>query len=147
MSKQSAGASLFGLAITACSTQVNLYPVQGPLASQRPLPVVTAEADGILGNTGNLKMTMPTGEVCAGKWASAAPQMGAVSTTSLFGQYGSITGMSVMSGPAPGVNRGEAFLTCTQGTTVQAEFFTGSGTANGYGIAKDSNGNVFKMIF
>lgn len=30
---------------------------------------------------------------------------------------------------------------------MQAEFFTGSGTANGYGIAKDSRGNVYKMLF
>jgi hypothetical protein len=73
--------------------------------------------------------------------------MGAVTTTSLFGQYGAITGIGVMSGPAPGVNRGEAFLTCSRGSTLQAEFYTGSGTANGYGIAKDSSGNVYKMIF
>ena len=30
---------------------------------------------------------------------------------------------------------------------MEAEFFTGSGTANGYGVARDSNSNVCKMIF
>ena len=143
-----AGATLVcGLLACGCSTVINLYPVQGPLTSQKPLPVVVATADGILGNTGNLGMTMPSGEVCAGKWSSAAPQMAAISTTSLFGQYGSIAGLGVIAGIKPGVNRGEAFLTCSQGTTLEAEFYTGSGTANGYGVAKDSNGNIFKMIF
>jgi hypothetical protein len=46
-----------------------------------------------------------------------------------------------------GVNRGEAMLTGPKGTVLQVEFFTGSGTANGNGVAKDNHGNVFKVIF
>lgn len=61
--------------------------------------------------------------------------------------YGSVAGYAVTAGNVPGVNRGEAFLTCDRSTTLQAEFFTGSGTANGYGVAKDSRGNIYKMIF
>ncbi len=38
-------------------------------------------------------------------------------------------------------------MTCSRGTTIEAEFFTGSGTANGYGIARDSNANIYKMLF
>jgi hypothetical protein len=133
--------------ISGCSTTANLYPVQGPLAAQRPLPVVVATVDGTMGGTGGISMVMPGGETCVGKWSSAAPQMAVLTTTSLFGQYGSIAGFGTIVGPAPGVNRGEAFVTCAQGTTLQAEFFTGSGTASGYGVAKDSNGNVYKMLF
>jgi hypothetical protein len=33
--------------VAGCSTSVNLYPVQGPLASQKPLPVIVGTADGI----------------------------------------------------------------------------------------------------
>ena len=131
------------LSVAACSTTVNLYPVQGPLASQRPLPVIAATADGILGNTGNLTMTMPNGEVCSGKWSSVAPQY--AGSVSLFGQYGTAAGFAT--GIQPGVNKGQAFLSCTLGTTVEAEFYTGSGTASGYGIAKDSKSNVYKMLF
>lgn len=36
---------------------------------------------------------------------------------------------------------------CSDNTRFDVEFFTGSGTANGYGIAKDTNGNVYKMLF
>jgi hypothetical protein len=60
--------------------------------------------------------------------------------------YGPAVGYSVTAGNVPGVNRGEA-MSCDRGTTVQAEFFTGSGTANGYGVAKDSSNNVYKMLF
>lgn len=135
--------SLGSLLLASCSTTANLYPVQGPLSAQRPLPVITANADGITGNTGNLSLTMPDGETCSGKWSSVAPTFSGVG---LFSQYGSTAGF-VVSGIQPGVNKGQAFLTCSRGTTMDAEFFTGSGTANGYGVARDSNKNVYKMLF
>lgn len=74
--------------------------------------------------------------------------MSSVTTGSLIGLYGATAGFtSATSGNLPGVNRGQAFATCSRGTTVEAEFLTGSGTANGYGIAKDSGGNVYRMLF
>lgn len=130
-----------------CSTSVNFYPVEGPMASQKPLPVIVATADGIAGNTGNMNLTMPNGERCNGKWSSIAPQFTASSNASLFSRYGSVAGFATTSGNVPGVNKGQAFLACTGGTTIEAEFFTGSGTANGYGVARDSNSNIYKMLF
>ena len=135
------------VALVGCSTSISLYPVEGPHSTQQPLPVVTAKADGITRNSGKITMTMPDGESCEGKWSSVAPQVSTVTTLSLFDQYGSITGTGMTTGPKPGVNRGEAFLSCSRGTTVEAEFYTGSGTANGYGVARDSNSNVYKMLF
>lgn len=135
------------LLCAGCSTNVSFFPIDGPVASQRPLPELVATADGITSNSGGLSLTLADGQVCKGKWASAAPQFAAVSTGSLFGQYASVAGFGMSTGIVPGVNRGEAFLSCSKGTTVQAEFFTGSGTANGYGVAKDSDGNVYKMLF
>jgi hypothetical protein len=136
-----------GVTLSACSTQVNFYPVEGPLAAQKPLPSIVATADGITGNTGNIDLTLPGGERCAGKWSSVAPQFAAVSSGSLFSRYGQTAGFAVTTGPVPGVNKGQAFLSCNQGTTIEAEFFTGSGTANGYGVARDSKANVYKLIF
>lgn len=132
-----------GIILGGCSTTANLYPVQGPMSERRPLPVIVATADGITGNTGNLTLTMPDGESCSGKWSSVAPTMSGVG---LFSQYGATAGF-VISGIQPGVNKGQAFMTCSNGTSVDAEFFTGSGTANGYGVARDSNKNVYKMLF
>lgn len=138
-----------------CSTTANLYPIDGPLAKKVPLPVLVARVDGIMGNTGNVFLTMPDGEALRGRWSSIAPQQ--VSQT--FGTASGITrigmatawtqvyghGFSVSN--LPGVNRGEAMLTGTNGTLLQIEFFTGSGTANGNGVAKDNHGNIFKVIF
>jgi hypothetical protein len=47
----------------------------------------------------------------------------------------------------PGVNKGEAVLVGNRDTTIQVEFYTGSGTANGTGVAKDNKGNIFKVLF
>ena len=126
------------------STSVNFYPVRGPLAAQRPPPVVVAKVDGILGNTGNVYMELPGGEMCTGRWSSVAPTH--VTSGTLFMTYGTTVGFTA-SGIQPGVNKGQAFATCSGGTTVEAEFYTGSGTANGYGVAKDSKSNVYKMVF
>jgi hypothetical protein len=133
-------------ALCGCSSTrlVNLYPVQGPLAAQKPVPVIVASFEGITGNTGDLTLVLPSGEVCSGKWSSVAA---AVTSTSLFGRFGSAAGFSVATGPLPGVNKGQAFISCAQGSAIEAEFFTGSGTGNGYGVARDSNSNVYKMLF
>lgn len=139
-------AALF-LADCSSSQIVTFYPVKGPLSAQVPLPIAKATAEGITGNTGPLTMTLANGETCTGQWSSAAPQQVAVTSASLFTTYGPAAGYSVTAGNVPGVNRGEAFMSCDRGTSIQAEFFTGSGTANGYGVAKDSAGNVYKMLF
>lgn len=130
-----------------CSQSVTFYPVEGPVAAIRPLPTLTAKADGITGNSGGIEMRLADGQHCSGKWSSAAPQFSATTSLNLIGVYGSAVGVSTSSGILPGVNRGEAFMSCSKGTTVSAEFFTGSGTANGYGVAKDTDGNIYKMLF
>ncbi len=35
----------------------------------------------------------------------------------------------------------------TRGTVIEVEFYTGSGTANGFGLAKDNKGNIYKVLF
>jgi hypothetical protein len=140
----------FGLAaayLAGCSADVDLFPIQGPYSQQRPVPLVKAKADGITGNSGTLSLTLPDGQSCRGRWSSVAPQAVSVSSGSLFGTYGSLAGYAVTSGNQPGVNKGQAFATCNGGTSVDVEFFTGSGTANGYGVAKDTDGNVYKVLF
>jgi hypothetical protein len=134
-------------ALSACSTTANLYPVQGPLSLQKPVPILIATVDGITGNTGGFNFTMPDGAACSGRWSSVAPQHVTVTTSSLFSRYGTVTGYGTTVGNVPGVNKGQAFAICSDNTRFDVEFLTGSGTANGYGIATDTNDNVYKMIF
>jgi class 3 adenylate cyclase len=46
-----------------------------------------------------------------------------------------------------GVNTGEIYAACVDGTRVQGTFVIGSGTASGSGNATDTNGNVYKLLF
>ena len=46
-----------------------------------------------------------------------------------------------------GVNDGEIYAVCEDGTRVQGTFVIGSGTASGTGTATDTNGNVYKLLF
>lgn len=136
------------IACAGCSANIDMFPVAGPLSEVRPLPVVKATAENVTSNSGRLIIALPDGQACEGRWSSVAPRMASSSTGTLMSTYGTVAGFSVGStGILPGVNRGEAFASCSGGTTVDAEFFTGSGTANGYGIARDSDGNVYRMLF
>ena len=138
---------LFLVLLTGCDQSVSLFPVEGPLADARETKIIEGTAHGVDGNSGALSLTLPSGATCTGKWSSVAPQFAAVSSTSLLTTYGNVVGLSISAGPLPGVNRGEAVAVCADGTRIDMEFLTGSGTANGVGVAKDTNGNIYKMLF
>ena len=133
--------------LIGCSTTANLYPIKGPLSMQKPIPIIKAKVNGILGNTGSISLTLPTGEECKGKWSSAAGVSVGYGTVNLFSQYGSMLGTSMSIQNKAGVNRGEAIIVGGRDTVIEIEFYTGSGTANGYGLAKDSQGNIYKVLF
>jgi hypothetical protein len=141
--------------LAACSTTATLYPIDGPISKQQPLPVLTAVVDGIMGNTGGISMTLPDGEQCTGKWSSIAPMSVGFSTASASGTatngmasvWTTVYGSGVSVRNLPGVNKGEAMLVGDRGTVIQIEFYTGSGTANGSGVAKDNKGNIYKVLF
>lgn len=142
-------------ALVGCTTTASLYPVEGPLAEAKPLPVLLAQVDGILGSTGGIRITMPDGELCEGRWSSISPMSvsygnGAASASvsnGLTSAWGTVYGSAVSIANVPGVNRGEAMLVGTKGTVIRVEFLTGSGTASGTGVATDNHGNVFKVLF
>lgn len=140
------------------TTTASLYPIEGPLSKKTPLPVIVAKASGISENTGDISLTMPDGECCKGRWASAAGAgvsvgFGSIAvsstggTSSFFKTYSTTYGFGASMNTGTGQNPGTAMLTCDRGRVIQVEFITGAGTANGYGFAKDNKGNVYKLIF
>lgn len=134
---------------TGCTTTTTalLYPVEGPLSAQLPLPVLKAVASGVGGNSGSITMIAPDGERFEGKWSSAAGSGVSFNSMSLFSQYGTIYGSGFYVSPGRGQNPGRAFMVGDRGTTIDVEFVTGAGTANGFGFAKDNKGNVYKVLF
>ena len=143
------------LFLAGCTTTATLYPVEGPLSKLQPLPVITATADGITGNTGNISLILPDGEFCKGRWSSIAPMSVGYSTAAATGSatnamssiWATIYGSGYSVRNLPGVNKGEAMIVGDNGTVIQVEFYTGSGTANGVGVARDNKGNIFKVLF
>jgi hypothetical protein len=127
----------------ACTARINLYPVEGPLSEKKPLPVLRAVARGITGNSGPITMSLPGGIACNGRWSSAAGA--GITTGGLIGTHGSTVGVAVSTGT--GQNPGQAVLVCDDGTTIEVEYITGAGTANGFGVAKDTNGNLYRVLF
>jgi hypothetical protein len=144
-------ASLLG----GCSTTVDLYPVDGPLAAVAPLPVIKARAAGITSNSGKITLIMPDGEVMSGRWSVVAPrevEVGASNASAviqgggLAPVWGQVYGTTVRSRGVAGTNRGHAMLTGDRGGVLEVEFAVGSGTASGYGVGRDNRGNVYKVI-
>lgn len=140
---------LAALALTGCaaSVPVKMYPTEGPLAKQTPVPVIVATASGITSNSGPVSFTLPNGAECEGTWSSVAPQFASSSWGTVFNGYGAAAGLGTTAGIVPGVNKGQLYAVCGDNTRIDGEFLTGSGTANGYGVAKDTNGNVYKLLF
>lgn len=138
---------LAAVATSGCSLTATMIPVEGPMSQQRPVPVIQAKADGIMGNSGNLTFTMPDGGTCKGRWSSAAGAGVTIGSAGLMSQYGSVylTGYSVATGT--GQNPGYALAVCSTGRSLQLEFVTGAGTAHGFGIAKDNENNVYRFVF
>ena len=130
-----------------CALTATMVPVEGPLSQVRPVPVLRVRADGILGNSGKLSLTMPDGDRCQGRWASAAGASVTFGAASLLSQYGTtyLSGYSISMGS--GQNPGQALVVCDAGRVLQIEFVTGAGTTSGFGIAKDNEDNLYRLVF
>ena len=65
----------------------------------------------------------------------------------LLSEYGPVhlTGVSTFSGS--GQNPGEALARCDTGRVFELEFVTAAGTADGVGIGKDNEGNIYRFVF
>ncbi len=133
--------------LAACSTTARLYPVEGPLSQQAPTTVLSAVVHGITGNNGALALTRADGSVCTGEWSSAAGVQTTFGAGSLFTQYGAVYGSGYAVTSGGGQNPGRAVATCPDGTRFDIEFVTGGGTANGFGFARDTTGNVYRVLF
>ncbi len=135
-------------ALAGCSTTATMVPVEGPMSQLRPVPILLVKVDGIMGNTGNLSLSMPGGETCSGRWGSAAGAGITLGSASLFTTHGTaVYGSAFSISTGTGQNQGQALLVCNRGRTIQIEFVTGAGTANGFGIGKDNEDNLYKFVF
>ncbi|MGB9406332.1 MAG: hypothetical protein WCA89_02285 [Terracidiphilus sp.] len=150
--------------ISGCYRYAHLYPIQGPLASLTPPPIYTAKITGAW-NSGNLSVTLANGEVFSGPWkeisVKARTQSAAAGVPvqfNLASAWDAVYGQGFYTAHVLGTPLFvQAVLTGNQGTVLQVEMYRqehGSDTDPNSaapldikGVAKDSNGNIFKMAF
>ena len=98
-------------------------------------------------SSGELSFRTPDGERCKGTWSTVAPRVTSrerginLSIGDLGGRLGN-TNETVA-----GVNNGQIYAVCRDGTTLEGSFVIGSGTTSGNGTATDSRGNSYKLLF
>lgn len=135
--------------LTGCIFMVpgHLYPIQGSLAAQTPVPIYRVTLSGVL-NSGTLSATLENGEICRGNWA-AVPQNDP-SAGNLSVEWDRIYGDGFFVANILGSSAfARAVLTGTMGTTLNAEFYAPvpGQMINIKGIAVDNRGNLFKLTF
>jgi hypothetical protein len=138
------------LPLAACgdgTTTMQFYPLDGAIATEDPTLVIEATMRNVKGTSGPLTFRLPDRTRCNGTWSSLTPKTvsrsGGMSLTwkKVGGDVGTKTDT------VAGVNDGEIYAVCEDGTRVQGTFVIGSGTASGTGTATDTNGNVYKLLF
>jgi len=131
-----------------CVCEAMVVPIEGPMAApDNPHKQLTATFTWAGTGHGTVKINLPSGEVCKGKYTTVPDGAVGVGFGSLLGQPGYAshigTAMSIRN-----KQYGQALLVGDQGTTVQVEYVTSaSNPTHGYGLAKDSHGNVYKIVY
>ena len=138
------------LPLAACgggTSDMQLYPLEGPLALADPTLVIEARAKNTNQTSGPISFRLPKRVKCEGTWTSVAPkEVSRVRGLSLtLRDTGGRLGRDTKT--VAGVNNGEIYAVCADGTRVQGNFISGSGTTSGTGRATDTRGNVYKLLF
>ncbi len=146
--------------LSGCTATARLYPVQGPLAAQTPLPVYVAKMTlGV--HAGNFSAVLSDGEVCRGRWElvdrpkTSGAAVGANDTAkqSMASEWDTIYGPGYYVAHVLGSRLyGRAAVTGNRGTVLDVELYMPDGNKNATissikGVAKDSNSNIYKLTF
>jgi len=138
--------------LAACggkSSDLRLYPLEGPIAESNPSQAITVSLSYTSDTSGNIFFRLPPPQKlrCTGTWTSVAPKVTSHErgmSLTLRDTGGKYTNSTKDVG---GINTGEIYAVCTDGTRVQGHFITGSGTESGTGTVTDSLGNIYKLLF
>ena len=128
---------------------LRLYPTDGPIAANDPSQSITIALTHKTATSGDItfRLPPPTKTQCKGTWTSVAPKVVSQQqglSLSLRGPGGKYSSSSE---DVAGINSGEIYAICSDGTRVQGHFITASGTESGTGTVTDSLGNTYKLLF
>jgi hypothetical protein len=122
----------------------------GPLVNMNPVPVLSAKVSGF--NSGNISVVLNHGEVCKGQWGVASKGITAVGpngmpldTGDMSSLWDSIYGQDFYKSHILGTTMFQSVAYGKKGTTVGIQLYKSS-VGEIKGIAKDSHGNVYKVL-
>ena len=138
------------LPLAACASgtsEMQLYPLEGPIAQEDATRVIEIKAQNTNETSGPMSFRLERRVRCHGTWTSVSPkEVSRTKGVSLtLRDTGGRLGRDVTT--VARVNNGEIYAVCTDGTRLQGTFISGSGTTSGTGRATDTNGNVYKLLF
>ncbi|MGD0426320.1 MAG: hypothetical protein ABSC10_06340 [Candidatus Acidiferrales bacterium] len=150
---------LLAIVVMSGCASGRLYPVQGPLAAQSPIPVYTAKFSGPF-SSGHVSVVLAGGEVCKGSWSAApsvpsAADAGSATTPATSGTaslWDTVYGPGFYQAHVLGTRiYMRATPDCNHGTTLTVEMFRAA-DSNGNvsairGVAQDNKGNIYKVTF
>lgn len=135
------------LFLTGCTAGVRLYPVQGPLSAQNPLPVYTGKiSGGLTFDAGTVSLTV-AGETFNGRWNRVRPADVAPASSMWDAVYGSGYYIAHVVGDR---NYARAAITGSKGTVLHVEFYqiaTEENRVRLFGVASDGKDNIYKIAF
>jgi hypothetical protein len=131
--------------LSGCAVSGHLYPVQGPLAAQTPLPIFDITLGHVLAEP--ISATLQNGEICKGPWGQVLPSD--PSANKMSSEWDLVYGQGFFVANVLGSSslyRGD--LTGTAGTTLHVEFFLHNpqDMTSAKGMAQDNRGNVYKLM-
>lgn len=143
-------ALFLALPLAACAPGMNdmqLYPLEGPIAKTDPTKMIEIKVRNTTDTSGSVRFRLSRKVKCEGTWSTVAPKEISRSRglSLTIRNPGGKIGRDVTT--VAGVNNGELYAVCNDGTKVQGNFIIGSGTSSGTGTATDTAGNVFKLLF
>jgi hypothetical protein len=132
-----------------------LYPVQGPAAAQAPPPVMTAKFSGT--NSGKFTLVQAHGESFQGQWAFVIPSFVSAKTPqdpaaylpqpNLAFAWDAVYGQGYFLAQVIGTRIRRVVATGDHGTVIQVECLFADIHAGFNGVAFDSKGNLYKVVF
>jgi len=149
--------------MSACTSTLRLYPVQGPLSAQTPTPVFFPKITGAayLSHLSNISLVLSNGELCKGRWTQVAPTQpvkGAnaagvqITAGEMSSVWDSVYGPGYYVAHVLGAHYYyESVVSGNRGTVINVQLYFDNSESQGKyyrfkGVARDNKGNIYKLI-
>jgi hypothetical protein len=148
--------------LSGCTATARLYPVQGPLSTQTPVPVYVAKLTASSFYSGAFSAVLNEGETFRGRWDTVrrpnSPKTPATVTDpptgSMAADWDTVYGPGFYVAHVLGARLyGRSVVTGDRGTTLTMEIYKpdiqteNASTGLIKGVARDSKDNLYKVAF